>query len=174
MKDTASTIAIGIVAVTIGVILFSYADTYFLPTITQSGSNATTSTPSTGPVLFTELAHGSHSTVARRTNYIITSSSELTELWKMIEVAGQPPVIDFEKDEVIAVFAGKEPNAGYEIKVSQIEDSSVRKVTLTLTVPGGSCLLAESITNPYQVIMLPKTTLDLAHEDQTMTVGCLH
>jgi len=172
MRDIATTIAVGIVAVTIGVFVFSYVDGP-IALITRDAPGATPVSPHLGPVVFTQIAHGAHSSVTRRTNYIVTSSSELTELWKMIEVEGQPPAIDFATHEVIAVFAGKEPTAGYDIKVSQVEDSASRKVTVLLTKPGGSCLLAQSVTNPYQVIVVPKTALDLTHEDLLTTVGCL-
>ena len=127
----------------------------------------------TGPVPFTELAHGTLSTVSTRANYLITSSAELLALWAIIDAPGQTPTVDFTKNNVIAVFAGNEPAAGYSIKVSQIEDAQSRMVTVSLTKPGGSCLPAQPATSPYQVIELPKTTLPLAHEDTTVTTSCL-
>ena len=169
MRNVFIIFGIAVVSVVIGVAVFvrSYGA---IPAAIQPAS--TTAAPST-PVLFTELAHGTNSTVATRANYIIKSSAELTQLWKMIDARGQSPTIDFTENAVVAVFAGKEPTAGYSIDVSQVADSGVRKVMVTLTKPGFSCLLAETTTSPYQVIELPKTTLPLTHEDQTITASCL-
>ncbi|MBI5405890.1 protease complex subunit PrcB family protein [Candidatus Kaiserbacteria bacterium] len=124
-------------------------------------------------VPFSELAHGSQSTVTRRTNYLITSPDQLRELWKMIDTAGQTPTVDFAQNDVIAVFAGTKPTVGYAIAVTEVADEEIRTVTLTLTEPGGSCLLAQSLTAPYQVIVVAKTTLPLTHADTTATVSCL-
>ena len=147
----------------------------------SSKSPLTTSTPgvpsaSTGEAIevsFRELAHGSQSTVSRRANYIIMSPTELSALWKMIDAGGEAPTVDFSANEVVAVFAGDKPTAGYDIEVIKVEDAGTRLVNVVLTKPGGSCLLAEVQTNPYQIIEVPKTALTLTHEDQTTTPSCL-
>lgn len=123
-------------------------------------------------VPFMELAHGAMSTIGRRVNYLITSPEQFRELWEVIGAEGPLPDIDFSESAVAAVFAGEKPAAGYDIAVSRVEDADARTITVTLTEPGGDCVLAQVITAPYQVIKLPGTALKLVHEDISTTVSC--
>jgi len=129
--------------------------------------------PAPVAVSFIELAQGTHSTVGRRTNYLITSSSELSALWKMVDAKGQIPTVDFKTSSVIAVFAGTKPTPGYTIAVADVTDSETRMVTITLSSPDSTCFLAQVLTAPYQIIVLPTTSLPLAHTDVTKKTSCL-
>ena len=157
-------IAIGIAA--IGTLFFLYSDGLI------SSSAANESRPATVAVPFTELARGSKSTVTTRTNYLITSASELDKLWEMIDAKGQPPVIDFTKNAVAAVFAGKDLSVSDTITISKIEDTEVRMVTVALVKPESACAPKIS-TTPYQVVSLPKTLLAFAHEDVVTIAPCM-
>ncbi len=171
MKDTAIIVGMVAIAVVIGVVIFlNGGGNVSNSQIATSGAN--NPTPAVA-VPFTEIAHGTQSTVKKRTNYLITSSSELSQLWKMVDATGQKPTIDFTQNDVIAIFAGTEPTAGYTIATAKVEDSATRDVSVTLTKPGVSCIPAQSLTAPYQIVVFVKTTLPLTHEDQTMTVSCL-
>jgi hypothetical protein len=159
--------SIGIIAIAMWVIVVNYNNNSISVPVTP------TEQTNISPVYFREIAHGVHSTVTTRANYLITSSLEFSALWKMIDAPGQKPTIDFTKNNVMAVFSGSKSTAGYDITVSKIEDTESRMVKVLLTKPGVSCLLAESTTNPYQVIEVSKTELTLTHEDKETTVGCL-
>ena len=125
-------------------------------------------------VPFTPIASGSRSSVSTRVNYVITTSDQLAQLWKMIDVATPPPTVDFTKNVVLAVFAGKQPTTGFEISVDKIQDStSTREVVINIAKPGGSCVLAQSETAPYQIVQTSITSLSLTHQDQVTTVSCL-
>jgi N-acetylmuramic acid 6-phosphate (MurNAc-6-P) etherase len=125
-------------------------------------------------VPFTELVSGTKSSVNQRVNYLITSQDELLELWNMIDASGAPPTVDFTKDVVLALFAGEEPTNGFSISVSKIEDSaSARQVIIELSQPGGSCVLAQSTTSPYEIVETSLTSLPLTHEDEATTTSCL-
>lgn len=150
-----------IIAVGIGIFMFSSG----LGDLSNNSS-------ATATVPFTEIAKGSQSAVERRVNYLITSSSQFDELWKMVTATGTPPKIDFKTRSVIAVFAGQKPAAGYAIAVAKIEDTSTRVVSITLAKPSDGCMLAQSITAPYQLISVPATSLPLAHEDVSVTTTC--
>jgi hypothetical protein len=139
-----------------------------------SPSVATEALPVAVAVPFTELARGMQSDVKTRVNYLITSAEGLEKLWEMIDAAGTPPAVDFKKESVIAVFAGEKPTTGYAIEVVKVEDAIARTVSITLTKPGGSCVVGQAITAPYQVITVPLTTRSFAHEDVSTTTGCLN
>lgn len=123
-------------------------------------------------VPFAELARGTNAPIDRRVNYLITSPEQFRDLWAMIGAAEMMPDIDFSAYVVAAVFAGEKPTGGYDITVSGVKDADVRTVTVTLAEPGGDCVLTQMITAPYQIIKLPRTTLNIIHEDVSTTVGC--
>ncbi len=170
MRDTLIIIGLALVAVVLGTFILLYGRNN-LPSAPSSA--VAYNTPAAVAVPFTELAQGVHSSVSVRTNYLITSETQLAKLWKMIDARGKTPVVDFTTHDVIAVFAGKEPTAGYTIAVSKIDYANTRQVTVTLTSPGGNCMLAQSVTAPYQVVELAKTSLPLTHADRAITANCL-
>ena len=132
----------------------------------------TDSQPLVAEVPFTTLVQGTTSSVAKRINYRATSASQLKELWKMISATSTPPAINFATQEVIGVFAGKQPTTGFAIAVSKIEDAAARVVSITIARPDGTCTKKQLATAPYEIIAVPATTLPLTHEDMSTTTGC--
>lgn len=125
-------------------------------------------------VAFAPIVSGFNSSVTERKNYLITSSTQLSELWKMFATNSKPPVVDFVSSNVIAVFAGQKPTGGYSISVSKIKDSDTRTVTVLLSRPDKNCVLTQALTAPYQIIKIPKSTLPLDHTDISTTTPCLN
>lgn len=166
-KDTLIVVGVVLLAVAIG--------GYFsLNGNLKNSSPATVSESQTSAVVvpFTTLASGTRSTVTDRVNYVITSSTQLSQLWKLVDAPGTPPKVDFSKNAVIAVFAGRQPTAGYVITVSKITDSSARLVSVTIQKPDSTCKPKATATMPYELVTIPATTLPLAHEDISTTVSC--
>lgn len=161
-------VAFLIVVVGAGVFVFDRRITPEMETSYPSGTPSPTATV----VPFTELAHGTQSTVGKRVNYIIASSDQFRDLWGLAGAKGRMPNVDFSRSAVAAVFAGEKPTRGYSIAVSRVEDASARKIVVTLTQPDGGCVLKKATTTPYQIIELPNTTLQLTHEDVTTASGC--
>ena len=125
-------------------------------------------------VPFTTLASGEQSSVSARKNYIIHSDFQLRELWKMVNASPVAPTVDFSVNDVIAVFTGEEPTAGYEIAVVKVMDSSSeRRIFIRIRKPGASCTPAQMLTNSFEIAVVPKTTLPLTHEDTVETISCL-
>ncbi|MEK7114185.1 MAG: protease complex subunit PrcB family protein [Patescibacteria group bacterium] len=167
MRDTLIIIGLALVTVVIGAFLYFRGNTS-----NASPSIAPTSQPSAVAVPFTPLARGNTSTVTKRVNYLITSADGLDKLWKMLDATSTPPTVDFNKNAVIAVFAGQQPTTGYAIEVSKIADLSSRLVSITLAKPDGACITGQSLTTPYEIVTVPTTSLPLAHEDISTTVSC--
>lgn len=161
-------IGVALVAICIGVYLFLSGNFSSTPVpATVSDTHATTVA-----VPFTPLMRGTYSNVTSRVNYFITSPDQLNELWKMINATSTPPKVDFEKNAVIAVFAGQQPSAGYAIQVSKVVDSSARLVSITIAKPDDGCIKGQSLTTPYELVTIPTTSLPLAHEDLLATATC--
>lgn len=161
-------IGVALIAVAIGVAVF-ISDKGNL----QSTSSFVADNQSSAVIVpFTKLVQGTQSTIEKRVNYFITSTTQLSELWKMIDAAGTPPKVDFKKDAVIAVFAGRQPTTGYAIEVSKVLDSSSRMVSITLAKPDGACAPTQSSSSPYEIVAVPVTSLPLAHQDIVTSVNC--
>lgn len=167
-KDAIILIAIAVAALIACAIVFWYGGLWKDTSKAVSGASATAAVA----VPFSEIAQGDHSSVTQRVDYLITSSSELDELWSMTNASGTPPVINFATSSVIAVFAGDKPTDGYSIDVSNVADAAERTVSVMIRVPNPACAGAQAATAPYQIISLPKTTLPLTHTDTIATTTC--
>ena len=171
MRDTLILIALGLAAIVVGALV------YFLgggsTSVSQTAAAPESATSMTS-VPVAALAVGTQSLVTTPTNFLITSQSELERLWGMTDASGQVPQVDFRTHSVLAVFAGQEPTAGYSIAVSKVDDSlSERVVTITLTRPGGSCVVGQVATAPYELVSVASTTLPLTHATVESTASCL-
>jgi len=155
-----------VVAIILGVLAFLYSD---------KASNALSSAVAENSIVpvavpFTEIAHGTRSTVSTRTNYLITSTDQLTKLWAMIDATGTPPSIDFSKGAIIAVFMGN-ASSTLAIAVTKIEDGpAARGVFIMLTE--SACAVKQKNAAPYEIISVPATTLPMTHEDTITTTSC--
>ncbi|MDP2655850.1 MAG: protease complex subunit PrcB family protein [bacterium] len=162
-RDFIGIIVVAVIAIAIGVYLF-YSGEYQPSSVTNQQASVI--------VPFTALAEGSRSKVESRVNYLITTQEELVELWKFLEEPPPVPKVDFTKKVVAAVFAGKAPTSGYDINVVEVQDADKRVVKIELIKPDESCILAQSLTAPYQVVELPKTSLPFTHADVWTTKSC--
>jgi len=137
-----------------------------------SMKNSNRGGPAAVTVPFTALAEGARSEVSSRVNYLVTTQEELSALWELLKEPPPPPTVDFNAKVVAAVFAGKAPTTGYSITVAEVQDVDKRVVKIELTKPDESCVLAQSVTAPYQIIELPKTSLPFTHADTWVTKPC--
>lgn len=129
-----------------------------------------------GDVAFTVLAEGNYSgSITERKNFRIRSEAELQELWRMVYTTGGPAAapVNFEKSEVLAVFDGTHASGGYGIEVESIEDSrAVRTIHIVHTAPDDSCLTTESISSPFQMIVVPASSVGLTRDEREEVVSC--
>jgi len=131
-----------------------------------------------GTVAFTSIAEGQYANqLDTRTNYRIETQEELDTLWTLIHGTTRPalPVVDFEKNEVLAVFNGSHASGGYSVKVLEVVDSELlRTVHIEHRSPDESCVTTSVETSPYELIELPKMRqgLRLAHTDTEAVLAC--
>lgn len=164
-------------AVVIGGLLYLFGSAPFqrssLPSDTpanQSGSQGKNSES------FTVLAKGQNAgSIDQRVNYRITDPDQFTMLWEMIYTVNGPsvPVIDFENQEVLALFDGSHSTGGYAISVTGIDDKGGRRVIMIeRTEPGENCSTTNAATNPFILVTVPSTELTFDHEDTVKTTEC--
>lgn len=128
-----------------------------------------------GEVVFSVIDQGvSSGSITERKNYRIKSQDELNELWRMVHGAGAPTTVDFTKQEVIAVFDGTHVTGGYGVSVASIVDvpSGSRTISIVRTEPGDSCVTTQSITSPFQIIVVSKSNAPFVREEQTIVEEC--
>ncbi len=142
---------------------------------TSSSQTATVSETATERIAeasFVGITYGTQSEIKKRTNYLITSEEGLAKLWKLVQTNVPEPKVDFTTHSVIAVFAGQKPTGGYSITVKKIEDGEKRNVVVTLTSPGADCIVTQIITEPYQIVTVPITSLSFTHNNLETTTSC--
>jgi hypothetical protein len=96
---------------------------------------------------------------------IIRTDSAWKELWakhtKNITPPPAIPAIDFNKNDVIAVFAGNQSNGGYSIRIVSVEETTweglpARIAHLKTSEPTPGSINTMAITQPYHIKTTPK------------------
>lgn len=128
------------------------------------------------PVSFTVLEAGSNAVqITERKNYRIKTNEEFVQLWTNIYGPDAPvmPKVDFDKHQVLAVFDGSHTTGGYSIRVDTVNDDGLhRNVRVVHEEPDTSCMVSEAFSSPYQLIVVPKSTLQIVREDVSITRVC--
>lgn len=177
MRNTLFILALCIIAMLLGLFLFFYnpKDITGQQGSDQSAQVATASLTAT-PVTFTVLETGGNAQEGEeRKNIAARDQESFDRLWKMAHGAQElaAPEIDFSKEYVIGVFAGRKSSGGYSITVTDIQDQGDdRTVAVTLTVPDTACVVTDALTSPYQLIRVPVSMHYLKAVDTTVTTSC--
>lgn len=110
----------------------------------------------------------------QQANYAAYNTEGFLKLWKYAYGATKlMPEIDFSKEYVIGVFAGKRLTGGYVVTVSSITDNGrVRNVTVRLTKPGEGCAVTEALSAPFQIVAVPLNTTTLTHSNVEVAEAC--
>lgn len=90
-----------------------------------------------------------------KSNVIITSQQKLEAIYKELGW-NEVPKVDFNKNNVVALFMGQQNSGGYSIAIKSIvveDDTTIIKVLETK--PEGMATMA--LTAPYCIAIIPKT-----------------
>jgi len=93
---------------------------------------------------------------------VIEDNKSLTEVFNLLNKSRYPklkiPVINFEKEMVIALFLGEKNSGGYAITVEQVLNKN-NKVSVFYKVnsPKLGDMVTSVMTQPYSIIKMPKT-----------------
>ena len=135
--------------------------------------------PSMEKVVFTpiEIQSGDNGGFKTNTNLVISTQEEFLKIWDQAfayymnkETA---PSIDFEKNVVLLVALGQKTSGGHTIKVSSVvetKDSTI--VNILKTSPGKSCMTAEVITYPYQIVQIEKPIKNIQFSAIEKVIDC--
>jgi hypothetical protein len=87
---------------------------------------------------------------------VIRDANAWAEFWSELG-AGDRPEVDFSRDLVVAVAAGQRPSGGHEIAVEEIAQSNGElTIGVVETAPGPNCMTTSALTQPVDVVAIPK------------------
>ena len=142
----------------------------------QSSPSAPVNGP---PMAFDTIEAGEQSGIsAERPQLLkIETEAEWEEFWSRhranVTPLPPPPSVDFSREMVIAAVDGQEPSGGYRFEITAIEDNGSRLIVrVNKRVPGESCIVTEVITQPFHIVRLAKSDLELDLILSEETYGC--
>ena len=111
------------------------------------------------PVTFRSVGKGYRSGIRAPLQIVARNQSEWNALWRQ-HVSSDPssrppPVVDFDKEVVVALFLGDKPTGGYDVQISRAEQSSD---ALTIyyrekTPPPGG-MVTQALTQPFHIVRI--------------------
>jgi hypothetical protein len=96
---------------------------------------------------------------------VISNQRTWEEVWSRHQrnqgQKGSVPAVDFDKNEVIAVFAGNQPTAGFQVEFSRVsvtqwENAPARIVRYRVIGPPEGTMAATVLTQPFLMKVVPK------------------
>jgi len=106
------------------------------------------------------LIKGHSSAITEAREIVVKTPRQWQKLWKEHAANTQAPLpeVDFNKETVVAVFAGQRMSGGYEISTEVEKDKESNTVTVLYQVrkPASMGLTITMMTQPYIIIKLPK------------------
>lgn len=106
---------------------------------------------------FELLKQESYGGMEDESNLVIKTQQELNSLYNKLGI-GTAPQIDFERNNVVALFMGQKNTGGYSIsigKISVTDDTTV--IFAKRTVPPTGGVVSMALTAPYCIAVIPKT-----------------
>lgn len=151
----------------------NYIFIILIPVIILSCSSSKERTP----IYFTVIANGSNSGYTKKDRIAIRNKQDFQEMWNnlYINYSEKPPLpdVDFNKSIVIGVFFGEYTNGGGAISVKSVEEyDTMIMVKVEEITPGHNCVTTDVMTQPYQIIQIPKVSLPINYTTANTVRNC--
>ena len=93
---------------------------------------------------------------------VIRDAKAWREVWERIHKPFSPepplPKVDFSRELVVVVALGTRPTGGYGIIVDRAYQRDDRlEIIVRKQSPGQTCFTTQSITQPFDIVLVPKT-----------------
>ena len=102
---------------------------------------------------------GQHSLISERRALAVSDEAAWEKVWKEHDAYAPVPVVDFDKENVVAIFLGQTPNAGVKIEIvvqDDMIDSNRLNVFYKEVRPKTKTFAASVICQPYAMVKVPK------------------
>ena len=107
------------------------------------------------------ILDGTYSAIEEKREVLLNNNDDyqklMTEVYKNLDQMPRIPVVDFNKNSVIAVFIGNRSNGGFMVSIDSITEGKNLTVNITETTPGSNCMVTDAITRPFSLVKIPKT-----------------
>ena len=145
----------------------------------ENTTATTTTVDENAPINFVVITTGATSGIkADMTSiYKLDTQQSWDEFWAQhsnnIQPAEAAPVIDFNKDMVVAIVDTDQPSSGYELTVEQLQAVDDKLyIFATRKQPGAGCVNLGMISQPFVIIQVPQSDLIPELRLTTHTVAC--
>jgi hypothetical protein len=120
-----------------------------------------------------EIGRGSFSQIQAERMEVIRDASDFRSVWRQAGRRGEAPEIDFDREMVAAVFMGERRTGGYSIAVEKVEQiGSGVLLHVLLREPGPDCMTTQALTQPWQIVRLPRVEGEVDFHIRQETVEC--
>jgi len=109
-----------------------------------------------------EVIHGgSYSAIGDKRQVVIKNNDDyqklMSEVYANLDQMPRIPEVDFSRNYVVAVFMGTKNTGGYAINFDKIiKRTNDLTVSVYETSPGAKCVVTDAITQPYEIVKIPK------------------
>jgi hypothetical protein len=140
----------------------------FVPRVPPGWGSGDVGGGSPGPMTFRILASGSASLITTAQTRVARDWTEYGQLW--VEHNGSmppgvgapdvgPPIVDFDKEIVVAVFLGTKPTSGFDVSILSVKAlGSGAQVDYLEREVGPGCGAAAVITQPFVLAAITKVS----------------
>ena len=104
---------------------------------------------------------GIESAIKEKQSLLVNDRGQWQKMWNDGMAAMKPepvlPELDFAKNKVVAVFMGEQRTGGYNIKISQIQETDENVyIDVVETLPKQGAEVAQHKTSPYHIVVIEK------------------
>jgi len=126
----------------------------------------------TQPIAIHDVLSGQYSQVVNPQTRVIRTAAEWQTFWTATFGTNQAaPQIDFTRYMAAAVLIGRRTTAGYSVIITGADDVENRiEVRYRTITPGPDDIVAQVITSPYAIAILPASTQAVAFRPLTTVV----
>ena len=107
------------------------------------------------------ILDGTYSAIEDKREVLLNNNDDyqklMADVYKNLDQMPRIPVVDFNKNSVVAVFIGNRSNGGFMVAIDSITETKNLTVNLTETTPGSTCIVTDAITRPFTLVKIPKT-----------------
>jgi hypothetical protein len=105
---------------------------------------------------------GQHSRISERRAIAVSDEAAWEKVWKEHDAAAPVPAVDFEKENVVAIFLGQTPNAGAKIEIviqDDMIDSNRLNVFYKEVRSASKPFSAGMICQPFAMVKIRKAAI---------------
>lgn len=123
------------------------------------------------------ILDGTYSAVEDKREILLNNNEDfqklMADVYKNLDQMPRIPVVDFNKNSVVAVFIGNRSNGGFMVAIDSITEGSKNlTVNITETTPGKNCMVTDAITRPFTLVKIPKTESKLVFKTKQIVKDC--